>query len=72
MAAAVRNCVGLLEVPLPRALYFASTAPAQFLGLGASLGRLAPGYRADMVAFDPDSLQIYETWVAGQASHDLM
>ncbi len=67
MAAAVRNCAGLLEVPLTRALQFASTEPAHFLGLDATLGRLAPGYRADMVAFDPDRLQIYETWVAGQA-----
>ena len=53
MASAVRNCVELLGVPLTQALRFASTEPARFLGLEAELGRLAPGYRADLVAFDP-------------------
>jgi N-acetylglucosamine-6-phosphate deacetylase len=66
MAAAVRNCVELLQVPLVDALRFASAAPARFLGLGGSLGRLAPGYRADMAAFGPDSIVIYDTWVAGR------
>jgi N-acetylglucosamine-6-phosphate deacetylase len=68
MAAAVRNCVDLLQVPLVDALRFASSAPARFLGLGGSLGRLAPGYRADMAAFDPASILIYDTWVAGRAA----
>ncbi len=66
MAAAVRNCVELLQVPLVDALRFASAGPARFLGLGGSLGRLAPGYRADMAAFDPASILIYDTWVAGK------
>jgi len=67
MASAVRNCVELLGVPLGHALRFASTEPAQFLGLEAALGRLAPGYRADLVAFDPGSMRIHATWVAGEA-----
>ncbi len=67
MAAAVRNCVELLGVALPRALRFASAEPARFLGLDATLGRLKPGYRADMAAFDPETLQITETRVAGSA-----
>jgi N-acetylglucosamine-6-phosphate deacetylase len=66
MAAAVRNCVDLLQVPLVDALRFASATPARFLGLGGSLGRLAPGYRADMAAFHPASILIYDTWVAGR------
>jgi N-acetylglucosamine-6-phosphate deacetylase len=65
MAAAVRNCVRLLEVPLPKALAFAATEPAEFLGLGKTLGKLAPGFRADMVAFHPDDIAIHTTWVAG-------
>jgi N-acetylglucosamine-6-phosphate deacetylase len=65
MAEAVRSCVRLLDVPLENALRFASTNPASFIGLGDVLGRLAPGYRADMVAFDPASFDIAETWVAG-------
>jgi N-acetylglucosamine-6-phosphate deacetylase len=68
MAAAVRNCCELLQVPLPEALRFASREPARFLGLDADLGRLAPGYRADMVAFDPDTMKIHDSWVAGEAS----
>ena len=58
----------MLEVPLTEALRFASTEPARFLGLDATHGRLAPGYRADMVAFDPDGIRIHETWVAGAAT----
>jgi N-acetylglucosamine-6-phosphate deacetylase len=68
MASAVRNCVRLLDVPLPKALRFASTHPAAFLGLGHRLGRLAPGFRADMVALDGADLAVLESWVAGAAS----
>ena len=68
MAAAVRNCVRLLDVPLTDALRFASTEPARFLGLGKALGRIAPGYRADMVAFDPGEIGVIDTWVAGDAA----
>jgi N-acetylglucosamine-6-phosphate deacetylase len=65
MASAVRNCVRLLNVPLSTALGFASTAPACFLGVDDELGRLAPGYRADMVAVQPDAVQVLGTWLAG-------
>jgi N-acetylglucosamine-6-phosphate deacetylase len=65
MASAVRNCVGLLDVPLTTALRLASGHPASFLGLGHRLGRLASGYRADMVAFEPNKLAVIATWVAG-------
>src|SRR5262249_34892712 len=66
MASAVRNCVRLLAVPLPQALRFASLHPAMFLGLEGRLGRLAPGYRADMVAFEPGDIRVLATWVAGR------
>jgi N-acetylglucosamine-6-phosphate deacetylase len=65
MAGAVRNAVGLLGVTLEQALAMASRAPAGFLGLGDRLGRIAPGYRADMVALDPADLWVHGTWVAG-------
>ena len=68
MATAVRNTVRDLGVPLTSALRFASTEPAEFLGLGTILGRLAPAFRADMVAFDPESIEVLDTWVAGQAA----
>jgi N-acetylglucosamine-6-phosphate deacetylase len=67
MADAVRNCVDLLGVPLPAALSFASTEAADFLGLGHTLGRLKPGYRADMVAFRADDVHVLTTWVAGRS-----
>jgi N-acetylglucosamine-6-phosphate deacetylase len=66
MAQAVRNCVALLEVPLTAALQFAATNPADFMGVGDRLGRLRPGYRADVVALMPGEVQILGTWVAGQ------
>ncbi len=66
MSDAVRNCVGLLGVPLTEALRFASAEPAAFLGLKDVLGRIAPGCRADLVAFDPADIAIHQTWVAGK------
>ena len=77
MATAVRNCVRLLGVPLEHALRFASTNPASFLGVDHWLGRLAPGYRADIVAFHRDSVEVVETWWPARAArprnnHELM
>jgi N-acetylglucosamine-6-phosphate deacetylase len=66
MATAVKNCVELLGIELPKALQMASAAPADFLGLGDRLGRIGAGYRADLVAFNPDAMQVLETWVAGK------
>jgi N-acetylglucosamine-6-phosphate deacetylase len=68
MATAVRNCVNLLHVSLPEALRFASRNPAEFIGVGHRLGRFASGYRADMVAIDPDCVAVLGTWVAGRKS----
>jgi N-acetylglucosamine-6-phosphate deacetylase len=65
MADAVRNCVDLLGLPLTDALRFASAEPAAFLGLADTLGRIAPGWRADLVAFDPNDIAVHEAWVAG-------
>jgi N-acetylglucosamine-6-phosphate deacetylase len=66
MASAVRNCVHLLGVSLTDALRFASTHPAEFLGLDGKLGRLAPGLRADLVAIDCETFEVHHTWVAGE------
>lgn len=66
MASAVRNCVRLLGLPLPDALRLAGAAPADFLGIGDRLGRLAPGFRADIVALDPEEVRVLATWVAGK------
>ena len=64
MATAVRNCVHALGLPLEAALHMASRAPAEFLRLGSELGRIAPGYRADLVLLD-DDLHVTETWIDG-------
>jgi N-acetylglucosamine-6-phosphate deacetylase len=67
MATAVKNCVRLLGVPLSEALRFASANPAAFLGLDKMLGTLGSGYRADLVAFDPDEMTVLATWLAGSS-----
>jgi len=65
MATAVRNSVTMLGLPLAEAARMASAYPADFLGLGHSHGRIAPGYAADLVALDAD-LQVVATWIGGQ------
>jgi N-acetylglucosamine-6-phosphate deacetylase len=63
MASAVRNAVSI-GVDLPRALRMASRVPAEFLGLGDELGRIAPKRRADLVLLD-DALVVRATWIGG-------
>ena len=67
MAAAVRNSVSLLGLDIAEAARMASEYPAEFLGLGHELGRIAPGYRANLVLVD-DKLNVRKTWVEGLAS----
>jgi N-acetylglucosamine-6-phosphate deacetylase len=65
MATSVRNAVELLGVELPEAARMASRYPAEFLGLGSELGRIAPGYRANLVLVD-DDVDVRETWIDGR------
>lgn len=64
MASAVRNTVQMLGLPLDEAARMASTYPADFLGLGASHGRIAVGCRADLVALD-DDCRVRRSWIGG-------
>jgi N-acetylglucosamine-6-phosphate deacetylase len=64
MASAVRNTVRYLGVDLPSALRMASAVPAAFLGLDGEFGRIARGYRADMVLLDAE-LDVGATWING-------
>jgi N-acetylglucosamine-6-phosphate deacetylase len=64
MAGAVRNAVQLLGLPPDEAVRMASTYPAEFLGLGESHGRIAPGYRADLVVLD-DEYRVQQSWIGG-------
>lgn len=65
MASAVRNTVRMLEQPLEEALRMASLYPAAFMGLDDRIGRIAPGYQADLVLLD-DEMEVLETWIAGE------
>ena len=67
MATAVRNCVEALGLPLEAALAMASRAPAEYLRLDRELGRIAPGFRADLVLLD-DDLEVVDTWIDGVAA----
>jgi N-acetylglucosamine-6-phosphate deacetylase len=67
MASAVRNSVQRLGLALPDVLRMASLIPAQFLRLDHELGRIAPGYRADLVLLD-ESLQVRQTWIGGNGN----
>lgn len=64
MATAVRNTMSLLDVARDEALRMASAYPADALGLGHRLGRLLPGYRADIAVLDA-SLNVTQTWIGG-------
>jgi len=66
MASAVRNTVQRLGLPLEEACRMASQYPAEFIGLGGELGRIAPGYRADLVVLD-EALDVRGSWIAGKA-----
>ena len=67
MAAAVRNSVSLLGLDIAEAARMASQYPAEFLGLGHELGRIAPGYRANLVQMD-DEFKVRRTWIEGAAA----
>ena len=66
MATAVRNTVTLLNQPLEEALRMASLYPATFMNLEDRHGRIAPGYRADLVLLDGD-LTVRQTWIGGES-----
>jgi N-acetylglucosamine-6-phosphate deacetylase len=65
MAGAVRNAINMLGLRLADAVRMATAYPAEFLGLGGELGRIAPGYRANLAAVD-DEWDVSETWIDGQ------
>ncbi|HVO48887.1 MAG TPA: N-acetylglucosamine-6-phosphate deacetylase [Steroidobacteraceae bacterium] len=67
MASCVRNTVGMLGVPIAEAARMASLYPAEFLGLHHELGRIAPGYRANLVLAD-EGLRVLDTWIDGRSS----
>jgi allantoinase len=47
-------------LPLHLLARWMSEAPAHLVGLGARKGRIAPGYDADLVLWDPDAERVIE------------
>lgn len=64
MTTAVRNTVAMLGVDLATAIHMASTTPAALLGMHHQRGKLAPGYKADIVHIN-DALEVTTTWIDG-------
>ncbi|KQT58434.1 N-acetylglucosamine-6-phosphate deacetylase [Methylobacterium sp. Leaf456] len=64
MAEAVRHMSGRGGASLGEALAMAALTPARFLGLDHRLGRIAPGFSADLVALGP-GVSVTETWIGG-------
>jgi N-acetylglucosamine-6-phosphate deacetylase len=68
MATAVKNATTMLRLDLAEAVRMASEYPAQIIGLNGKLGRIQPGYRANIVLTDRD-LNVIDTWIDGDPTH---
>ena len=64
MIDAVRYSAAVVGLPLAECLRMASLYPAAILQLDDRLGRIAGGYRADLVHFDRH-FAVTDTWLAG-------
>jgi N-acetylglucosamine-6-phosphate deacetylase len=64
MDEAVRYCAGTVGLCLADALAMAALVPAAFLRRDHELGRVAPGYLANLVHLS-DDLHVRETWIEG-------
>ncbi|MFZ6991552.1 N-acetylglucosamine-6-phosphate deacetylase [Curtobacterium sp. RRHDQ66] len=62
---ALRNAVTLAGQPLPAAVAALTSVPAAALGFGDRLGRLAPGFAADLLALSP-SFEVQRVWADGR------
>ncbi|GAB4037442.1 N-acetylglucosamine-6-phosphate deacetylase [Spirosoma gilvum] len=60
----VRVAVEQAEIPITNALRMASTIPAEIIGLGDQLGKIQPGYIANLVRTD-QSLHTKGVWTKG-------
>lgn len=65
MIDAVRFTHRAVGLPLAECLRMASRYPAAVLGLEHVLGRIAPGYRGDLVHFG-NGFSVQSTWLAGE------
>ncbi len=67
MRDAVRYATTILGLPLAAALTMATLTPARLLGLDGRIGRLAPGFAADLVHLT-DALDVAGVWIGGQGA----
>ena len=70
MRDAVDYVVNVLKVPLADALMMATLTPARLLHVDDRIGRLAPGFRADLVHLT-DDLQVSEVWAGGREMNEV-
>jgi N-acetylglucosamine-6-phosphate deacetylase len=66
MIEAIGNCVRHLSLPLAEALRMATLYPARAIGMAEKLGRLAPGYGANVTLFDPATYTVQAVIDQGQ------
>jgi len=64
MLSAVNNAAAFARIDWFEAVRMATVYPARAVGLGAELGAIRPGYRANLLAFDAKR-RIRATWIAG-------
>lgn len=69
----VRQAAGVAVahgLPFEAALAALTSAPAEIFGVGKDLGRIAPGYSADLVLWSGDPLEVTsvadQVWIAGR------
>jgi N-acetylglucosamine-6-phosphate deacetylase len=66
MIEAIGNCVRHVHMPLDEALRMATLYPATAMALADRLGRLAPGYIANITLFDPATFAVQAVIDHGQ------
>jgi len=68
LSGAVRNAMSMLNASREDALRMTSATPADFVKVGHERGRIAPGYRGDMVLLD-QGMNAKATWISGRQVH---
>ncbi|TIH16491.1 N-acetylglucosamine-6-phosphate deacetylase [Marinifilum sp. JC120] len=66
MDKAVYNCVHHVGIELDETLRMTSLYPAQAIGIDHEFGRIAKGYRADLVALETNSLEVRAVFKNGE------